>query len=270
MTAKIGRPMLILAILGCLTSMVEARTAPTCFGRRATIVGTSKGETIFGTTQADVIVGRGGPDEIHGRAGDDLICGNTSALPTRKGGTLETGDRIDGGRGDDRITGGRGYDELFGGPGDDTLRSGVILGGGPGNDLLIGGNSRDEFSPGPGRDRVVDERSFDHDFLDYSTAAAPVSVNLGNGVARGQGHDSIAGVDGVWGSDFKDLLVGDQHNNTLAGGEGRDRLYGLNGADKLTGGHEFDRLFGGRGHDLCYDRSAQKENCTNGYKRPQT
>jgi Ca2+-binding RTX toxin-like protein len=46
-----------------------------CQGRRATIVGTSKGETLVGTNHADTIVGLDGNDRIFGRGGNDLICG---------------------------------------------------------------------------------------------------------------------------------------------------------------------------------------------------
>lgn len=51
--------------------------AYTCGGRRATIVGTNRGERIVGTTRADVIVALGGNDRIIGRGGADIICGGT-------------------------------------------------------------------------------------------------------------------------------------------------------------------------------------------------
>jgi uncharacterized delta-60 repeat protein len=46
-----------------------------CQGRRATIVGSSKGETLIGTDRADTIAGLGGNDRIFGRGGNDRICG---------------------------------------------------------------------------------------------------------------------------------------------------------------------------------------------------
>jgi hypothetical protein len=46
-----------------------------CGSRRATIVGTSRGEKLVGTRRADVIAGLGGNDTILGRDGNDLICG---------------------------------------------------------------------------------------------------------------------------------------------------------------------------------------------------
>jgi uncharacterized delta-60 repeat protein len=64
-----------------------------CFGRRATIVGTRRGDALVGTPHRDVIAGLGGADTIEGKGGDDLICG---------------------GRGSDRLRGGPGQDRLHG------------------------------------------------------------------------------------------------------------------------------------------------------------
>jgi len=49
---------------------------PRCFGERATIVGTARGEVIRGTPRADVIVALGGADVINGRGGNDLARGS--------------------------------------------------------------------------------------------------------------------------------------------------------------------------------------------------
>jgi uncharacterized delta-60 repeat protein len=78
-------------------------SSATCHGRRATIVGTPRGETIAGTSRDDVIAALGGNDLVFGRGGHDLICG---------------------GPGDDHLRGGQGRDRLFGGQGGDNLKSG--------------------------------------------------------------------------------------------------------------------------------------------------
>ena len=55
---------------------LEGQTShETCEFRRATIVGTSRGERLVGTPHADVIAALGGNDTILGRGGNDLICG---------------------------------------------------------------------------------------------------------------------------------------------------------------------------------------------------
>jgi len=48
-----------------------------CGGRRATIVGTARGDVLRGTAKADVIAGLGGNDRIVGLGGADIICGGT-------------------------------------------------------------------------------------------------------------------------------------------------------------------------------------------------
>jgi uncharacterized delta-60 repeat protein len=106
-----------------------ARTpsTPRCAGKRATIVGTARGETLRGTPRADVIVALGGNDRVVARGGNDLVCG---------------------GRGDDRLAGGPGTDRLNGEQGKDRLS------GGPGRDRLAGGAGRDRCTGGAARDRA--------------------------------------------------------------------------------------------------------------------
>jgi uncharacterized delta-60 repeat protein len=62
-----------------------------CMGRKATIVGTRRGEVLKGTGHRDVIAGLAGNDRIKGRGGNDLICGGPGK------------DRIDGGPGRNRV-----------------------------------------------------------------------------------------------------------------------------------------------------------------------
>jgi hypothetical protein len=75
-----------------------------CFGSRATRVGSSGDDRIRGTRRADVIVALGGNDTVRGLAGGDKICG---------------------GPGRDRLAGAGGDDSLNGGPGRDRCSQGV-------------------------------------------------------------------------------------------------------------------------------------------------
>lgn len=99
-----------------------------CRGRRATIVGTDRGEVIRGTAGPDVIVALGGADVIYGGGGDDLICA---------------------GKGNDEVYGDAGNDTIIGGQGNDVLR------GGAGRDHLNGQNGRDRLAGNQGDDRLV-------------------------------------------------------------------------------------------------------------------
>ena len=95
-----------------------------CQGRRATIVGTDRGERLRGTRRRDVIVARGGRDVIVGGGGSDVVCAGAGR------------DRVQTGDGDDHVGGGGGADLLDGDDGDDTIV------GGPGADRCFQGWGR--------------------------------------------------------------------------------------------------------------------------------
>ncbi|MFK7941995.1 MAG: LamG-like jellyroll fold domain-containing protein, partial [Paracoccaceae bacterium] len=128
---------------------------------------------------------------------------------------------------------------LLGGQGNDTLdgRGGNdFLFGGNDNDLLIGGTGADSLDGGSGQDEVS-----------FETAATSVFVDLDfGGVGRGfrgdaQG-DTFNSIENVTGSDFNDILIGNNADNTLAGGLGDDRLQSQGGDDLLLGGADNDLL----------------------------
>jgi Big-like domain-containing protein/hemolysin type calcium-binding protein/ricin-type beta-trefoil lectin protein len=151
---------------------IKVRRLPTCDGRKATIVGTGRGELIRGTRRADVIVAFGGNDRIRGRGGDDRICAGKGRDAVEGGAGRDRvmgdagADRLQGGDDADMLDGGAGNDALAGGPGNDTLKGsggrdwllggpGInIVMGGPGEDTLLGDPARNVLLGGPGRDRI--------------------------------------------------------------------------------------------------------------------
>jgi DNA-binding beta-propeller fold protein YncE len=119
--------------------------AQRCFGKRATIVGTARGDRIKGTRRADVIVSLGGNDRISAGGGNDLICAGSG------------NDKVSGGTGNDRESGGSGNDSLKGDAGKDSLKGDAgkdLLSGGPGKDGLTGGSQKDRCTGGSARDRA--------------------------------------------------------------------------------------------------------------------
>jgi len=82
------------------------------------------------------------------------------------------------------------------------------------------------------------------------------------------GLDEVLGIEGVMGTAYADILVGDDLTTYLAGGEGGDILageggsdtllgeagddyiYGGDGDDRIVGGAGVDQLFGGSGNDV--------------------
>jgi uncharacterized delta-60 repeat protein len=237
--------------------------------RSCTIVGTNAGETLVGTAANDVICGLGGDDVLRGADGNDILEGDQGdddvsgdagtdrarydfapaavsvdlhALAAMGGDgrdTLASIEETSGSAFDDKLTGSDGEDRLLGNGGDDAL-SGV--GGG---DILHPGAGNDSVAGGDGTD----------DFVAYGDAAAGVSVDLAAGVATGgSGNDALATVEGVGGSGFDDVLIGNAEANVLLGFAGLDTITGAAGTDELYGGLGDDSLAGNAGDDFArYD-----------------
>jgi Ca2+-binding RTX toxin-like protein len=164
------------AVTADLAASVSVEAArPTCFGRRATLVGTSGDDVLVGTPHKDVIVARAGHDVVRSRGGVDFVCGGAGDDRLLGGpnpndwGFTQTpprGDRLSGGKGDDRIVdgGGGNADLLLGGPGNDRLLTanggyaeGRTLKGGPGADRLTThpGSYETGLLGGPGPDTLI-------------------------------------------------------------------------------------------------------------------
>ena len=169
---------------------------------------------------------------IAGQDGDDVI----------HGGMLD--DMLYGGHGDDRLYGGDGDDQLYGGKGDDYIEGngdGDLLSGGAGADYLVGGAGIDIFYGGEGSDTVS--------YL-FQGSGVGVAIDL----LEGRGYDTADGerfydIENVDGTEWADVLSGNDEDNELAAYGGTDALYGLGGNDRLWGGSEDDVLVGGEGND---------------------
>jgi Ca2+-binding RTX toxin-like protein len=274
----------VLATVAALSlPQIASAAAPRCFGRKATIVGTSKADHIKGTARADVIVGLGGSDAVKGPGGGDLICGGTGSDKLIGG---DKGDALSGESGNDTLSGGGGNDFFLGGPGNDAFNGGAgiadlasyffapsgvqtdLVAGtamGEGTDTLTGvedleGSRYDDtltgdtnwnyFFPGGGNDAVVgggDTR----DGVDFFFSPQAVVVDLTAGTATGDGTDTLAGIGQVFGSRHDDTITGDANANSLYGGPGTDTISGVAGDDTLDGGDGTDTLDGGLGTDTC-------------------
>ena len=205
------------------------------------INGTPGNDTLVGTSGADTINGFGGADNIRAGLGDDTI---------------------DGGDGNDVIQGGAGDDIVYDGPGDDQVYDAddsVHIYASPGNDYYDGGTAT--YS------------SVDLDVVDYSLAAAAISVDmrlatgqvqsLVAGDAANIGVDTLVHIESVVGSPFDDQMNGSDStgfwnsngvipaswDERLYGGAGNDTIYGNDGGDYIDGGSGADTMVGGPGND---------------------
>ena len=220
---------------------------------------------LIGGNGDDVLVGGAGVEFIDGGEGSDAILGGPNPpVPTEGLMGGPGNDSIDGGPGLDRAlyfdapqgvsvdlskgaATGEGNDALVDVEGvtgtefDDTLigdNGSNGISAGPGNDVLQGLGSgtleegSDFLAPGDGDDEV--DGGGGHDFVSYDQGCFNgVTVDLGAGSATGMGDDTLAKVEGVFGSDCADTLIGDDGSNafvpldsddSIAGGAARDTV----------------------------------------------
>src|SRR5215216_1738712 len=112
-------------------------------------------------------------------------------------------DYIWGSDGDDQILGLGGANRLFGCGGDDYGLGGDSydwLDGGDGNDLLEGAGYADSLVGGSGNDTAA-----------YRTSPTGVYVSLRDGIAQlgDAAGDKLYSIENLWGSQFGDILGGD-------------------------------------------------------------
>ena len=215
------KSLLTIAVLGALLvpQPTAAAPLPRCDGLAATIVGTHGPDVIKGTSETDWIQGLGGADVISGLGGDDVLCGGRGKdviYAHDKAGFAECQ-----GEGPERITGGQGDDKLWAGG------SVTILIPAGGNDVLHGCGPRT--------------------IADYGNSPYSMDVRLWKSQAKGWGTDALYGIDAVWGSAFRDILIGSGASEDFAGAEGNDFIKGMLGSDDMFGNAGDDEIRGDDG-----------------------
>jgi len=114
----------------------------------------------------------------------------------------------------------------------------IALYGYGGNDYLVGGAGDDTLQGGTGDD-ILDGGSAGSDTADYSDATVHglvASLMTGASSGGGLGNDTLVSIRNLIGSDYDDVLVGDDGDNALDGGQGNDILWGHGGFNAMTGG----------------------------------
>jgi Ca2+-binding RTX toxin-like protein len=207
--------------------------------------GTTADEALTGTDAGDLMHGGRGNDTLTGLDGDDSMLGG--------GGN----DSLLGGAGDDELWGNEGANTLDGGDGEDTahyhslgtavtvnLATGTAFGNGVsdrlsniedvsgsafadsiqgdhGGNWLYGGLGNDTLDGGGG-----------NDWADLWNDVGAVRADLAAGTASGgAGNDRLSNIEGLRGSRYDDVLIGDSADNTLRGDAGDDTLDGGFGND---------------------------------------
>lgn len=108
------------------------------------------------------------------------------------------------------------------------------LKGNNGDDRIWGSGGDDILEGGAGADRLDGDAGMD--WVSYRESNAAVTVNLAENTVQG-GHaegDILTEIENVIGSDYEDVLTGNDDTNRLEGGAGADRLDGGAGEDWVS------------------------------------
>jgi Ca2+-binding RTX toxin-like protein len=141
----------------------------------------------------------------------------------------------------------------------------AVIPGTSGDDIQTGTANDDRILASAGADRIDGRQGFDT--IDYRAAPAGIILSssfesvLDARISDGFGAvDEVSGgVEGIFGSPFRDVLQGGALDNrffgfrgddVLRGGDGDDRLDGGLGNDTLSGQEGSDTLFGASGDDV--------------------
>jgi Ca2+-binding RTX toxin-like protein len=145
----------------------------------------------------------------------------------------------------DKLSGNNVAETFHGQGGNDTISASGgddRVFGGDGADRLIGGQGADTLDGGAGVDTA-----------DYRTSDAAVQVSLlaQSGTGGDAEGDTLVFIENLAGSNFGDVLTGDDAVNRLQGFNGNDQLLGGGGNDRLLGGLGADVINGGDGVDTA-------------------
>ncbi|MBO9557869.1 MAG: calcium-binding protein [Caulobacter sp.] len=238
------------------------------------LVGSGFNDVLKGNNLGNILYGLGGDDSLYGVSDTDIQVGGPDALNGGDGNdhlfVSLASQIVDGGPGydmarydqfthgvdiaTDRLTS---IEALLGSNFNDILAGDIgdnVLYGVDGDDTLVGRGGTDHLYGNDGNDVFIGDSSnslmdggFGLDMVRYENSQAGVTVDLVLGLGSGgdaQG-DTYASVEAVAGSNFADILIGDDD-------VGGTILYGQGGDDVLKGGGGRDTLYGGAGADRFY------------------
>ena len=176
------------------------------------ITGSRDDDTITGNAADNLIAGGLGNDVMDGGAGINVLdySDARSAVVVN----LQSGS-ASGGSGSDAIAH---FTKVIGSQFNDTLT------GDSAENVFVGGAGNDQLSGGAGQDKIEYLGSLD------------MQVDLGIGQAKGDGTDSLTGIENVSTGSGNDNITGNSDLNVLSGGAGVDTISGGDGNDSINCG----------------------------------
>ncbi|MEO1006725.1 MAG: calcium-binding protein [Cyanobacteria bacterium J06638_38] len=126
----------------------------------------------------------------------------------------------------------------------------LLIEGFAGDDCLIGGTGEDTLIGGEGADKL--DGGDGTDLATYKDATTSVYINLSTGRGyRGESYgDRFVNLENLEGSEFNDIIKGDNQVNLLLGLGGNDRIFGYGDDDIIEAGAGTDIVRGGDGNDF--------------------
>lgn len=219
-----------------------------------TLLGGDGDDFLYGGAADDALTGGANDDHLFGGLGADVLDGgagfdlaryddaNYGNLFIDMGGTLQSGaalgdtyfevEGIVGGLGNDFILGNAAANLLRGGGGADSIN------GRGGRDTLDGGTGNDTLSgfDGGGQRLIggsgIDIASYYDGVTSSNFTIRLDKPSLNTGAAAG---DTYSSIEGIQGSQGKNIIVGNSSANILMGDFGNDTIIGGGGKDILTG-----------------------------------
>jgi Ca2+-binding RTX toxin-like protein len=133
----------------------------------------------------------------------------------------------------------------------------AVIPGTNGDDVQTGTAADDRILASGGDDTIDGLQGFDT--IDYRAAPAGINVTSADETFIFDGFGAfdrvISGVEGIFGSSFRDVIEGNAVDNRFFGFDGDDLLRGGSGNDRLDGGRGNDTLDGEEGFDTLLGRS---------------
>ncbi|MEH2245246.1 calcium-binding protein [Nostoc sp.] len=203
-----------------------------------------------------------GNNTLNGGAGDDFLSASYSSGDNLLNGG-DCNDTLSASGTDNRYdTPTSGNNILNGGAGDDRLdvylsTGNNLLSGGDGNDTINGSTTGNDTIDGGTGDDLLSSRFYFGDYYPTEgiTSTFNATTNIGS-ITRGTNQVSYKNIErlDILGTEYDDLIVGSNGNDTLTGGDGgNDTLYGGSGTDTFA----FNSF--NQGIDRLYDFNVTNE-----------